>query len=100
MDDRVLGDLGYGPDAAGKRSEPSGAAQTVRQPAPALSRERTRRRLRAPLLMVGVALLLAAVAAFYLHGGRFETTDDAFLQAGQASGSRQCQRVCGVRRRG
>ena len=43
-----------------------------------------RARWRAPLLLAGVCVLLAAGVTFYLQGGRTETTDDAFLQAGQA----------------
>lgn len=41
-----------------------------------------RSRLRTPLLVAGPAIVAVGVLAFYLHGGRYESTDDAQLQAG------------------
>ena len=42
-------------------------------------------RLRWPLLIGGPVVILAAVAWFILTGGRYETTDDAYVQAARAS---------------
>ncbi|HVI97857.1 MAG TPA: HlyD family secretion protein [Sphingomonas sp.] len=44
-----------------------------------------RRRLRTALLLLGPLVLLLGGLAFYLHGGRYETTDNAYLQSGQVS---------------
>jgi membrane fusion protein (multidrug efflux system) len=40
-----------------------------------------RRRLRLPLMLLGVAVIAAVAAYIYLTGGRFETTDDAYVQS-------------------
>ncbi len=45
----------------------------------------SRRRLRTALLLLGPLVLLLGGLAFYLHGGRYETTDNAYLQSGQIS---------------
>jgi len=42
-------------------------------------------RLRKPLLLVAPIVLLVVALAFYLHGGRYQATDDAALQAGQVA---------------
>jgi membrane fusion protein (multidrug efflux system) len=42
-------------------------------------------RVRNRLLIVGLIVLLAAGLYFYLHGGRYEATEDAALMAGQAA---------------
>jgi membrane fusion protein (multidrug efflux system) len=39
-----------------------------------------RQRLRLPLMVLGPAVLAIAVAWFYLSGGRYESTDDAYVQ--------------------
>jgi membrane fusion protein, multidrug efflux system len=39
-----------------------------------------RRRLRLPLMLLGLAVVTAGAAYFYLTGGRFEATDDAYVQ--------------------
>ncbi|WP_206245146.1 HlyD family secretion protein [Novosphingobium terrae] len=44
-----------------------------------------RQRLRAPLLAAGVVAALAASLFFYLHGGRYESTDNAYFQTGLVS---------------
>ena len=47
---------------------------------------RTRgQRLRLPLMIGGVVVVAAASAYFYLTGGRYMSTDDAYVQAAQAS---------------
>jgi len=42
-------------------------------------------RLRTPLLIAAPIVVLIAAIWFYLHGGRYETTDNAYLQSGQVS---------------
>ena len=44
-----------------------------------------RERLRIPLLIVAIAAALLASLSFYLRGGRYESTDDAYLQSGLVS---------------
>ncbi len=44
-----------------------------------------RQRLRLPLLIAGPLAILAAAGYFYLVGGRYESTDDAYVRAAQAS---------------
>jgi membrane fusion protein (multidrug efflux system) len=46
-----------------------------------LSTHAWRRRLRLPLMLLGLAVVAAVVAYFYFTGGRFETTDDAYVKA-------------------
>ena len=43
------------------------------------------RRWRKPLLLIAPIILIVGALAFYLHGGRYETTDNAYLQAGLVS---------------
>lgn len=51
-----------------------------------VSSARSRReRLRLPLLIAGPLLLAAVAGYFYLFGGRYESTDDAYVRAAQAS---------------
>ncbi|MBV9522862.1 MAG: biotin/lipoyl-binding protein, partial [Alphaproteobacteria bacterium] len=45
-------------------------------------RRRQRRWLRPLALMIGPALLLLVAAYFYLSGGRYVSTDDAYVRAG------------------
>jgi membrane fusion protein (multidrug efflux system) len=40
-----------------------------------------RARLRRPLLIAAPVVALLAILYFYLHGGRYETTDDAYIQS-------------------
>ena len=44
-----------------------------------------RERLRKPLLLAAVVVALLASLFFYLHGGRYEATDNAYLQSGLVS---------------
>jgi membrane fusion protein (multidrug efflux system) len=43
------------------------------------------RRLRLPLMILGVVAILGAAVAFYLHGGRHEQTDDAYVQSARVA---------------
>ena len=42
-------------------------------------------RLRLPLMIAGPLLILSAVGYFYFFGGRYESTDDAYVRAGQVN---------------
>src|SRR6185436_20077990 len=42
-------------------------------------------RFRRPLMIAGPALVVAVAAFFYVTGGRYEETDDAYVRAGQIS---------------
>ena len=54
--------------------------------APLTSENRTlKSRLRLPLLLAVPAIVLIAALAFYLHGGRYESTDNSYVQAGLVS---------------
>ena len=44
-----------------------------------------KRNLRRPLLLLAPIVLIIGAIAFYLHGGRYEETDDAFVQSGLVS---------------
>ena len=43
------------------------------------------RRLRLPLLLAAPVIVVVAVLLFYLHGGRYEGTDNAYFQSGLVS---------------
>lgn len=43
------------------------------------------RRLRKPLLLLAPVIVILGAMFFYLHGGRYESTDNAFLQSGLVS---------------
>ena len=63
----------------------TGAALPDSGSAPAEQGKSRRQRLRMPLLVGGVALAATAGLLFYLHGGRYETTDNAYFQSGMVS---------------
>jgi membrane fusion protein (multidrug efflux system) len=44
-----------------------------------------RRRLRLPLMLLGPIVVAIGVAFFYLSGGRYESTDDAYVQAARVA---------------
>jgi membrane fusion protein (multidrug efflux system) len=44
-----------------------------------------RQRLRYPLMMAGLVLVAAGAGYFYLTGGRFEATDDAYVQTARVA---------------
>jgi len=50
-----------------------------------LKEERRKRSLRKPLLLLAPVVILIGALFFYLHGGRYESNDDAFLQSGLVS---------------
>jgi membrane fusion protein (multidrug efflux system) len=60
-----------------------GLADEVAAPDPA--RTRRRRRLRAVLLAVGPIVVLLGALLLYLGGGRYVSTDDAYVQAGKVT---------------
>ena len=44
-----------------------------------------KKRLRLPLLLAAPVVLLVGAVAFYLHGGRYQSTDNAYVQSGLVS---------------
>jgi membrane fusion protein (multidrug efflux system) len=46
---------------------------------------RRKRSLRKPLLLIAPIIVLIGALVFYLHGGRYESNDDAFVQSGLVS---------------
>lgn len=52
---------------------------------PTLPTKASRGRLRLPLLLLGPAAVLGAAAYLYLSGGRFETTDDAYVKTARVA---------------
>jgi membrane fusion protein, multidrug efflux system len=59
-----------------------GEGQRLETQAPEDSRKRS---LRLPLLLAAPIVLVIGALAFYLHGGRFESTDNAYVQSGLVS---------------
>ena len=53
------------------------AVEREDEPQPSL-----KRRLRGPLMIAAPIVVVLGALAFYLHGGRYEATDDAYVQAG------------------
>ncbi len=47
----------------------------------AAARPTLMRRLRWPLMVIVPVAMIAAAAVFYLNGGRYQSTDDAYVQA-------------------
>jgi membrane fusion protein (multidrug efflux system) len=69
-------------DGAIKSFVPETKAQPRQEAAPPASKQARRRgSLRAVLLIAGPVLVLAGVLYFYLTGGRFASTDDAYVKA-------------------
>ncbi len=86
-DDRARGGHEYGHDVVGDEllsSAPEAPSIPAATPPPG-RRGVTRARLRTPLLLAGLAVLVLTGVVFYLRGGRYETTDDAYLLAGEAA---------------
>jgi len=44
-----------------------------------------RQRMRAPLLILGVVVAILVALSIYLHGGRYQSTDNAYFQTGLVS---------------
>ncbi len=83
MDDRGRGDQRYGHDALGDEMVPDPARDDATVPT---ARPGSRNsRLRAPLLIGGLIVLLLVGLIVYLKGGRYEITEDASLRAGQGA---------------
>lgn len=53
--------------------------------AEAIEATRRKRSLRKPLLLLAPIVVVIGAIFFYLHGGRYEANDDAFLQSGLVS---------------
>ncbi len=66
-------------DAAQMIATPAVAANPTPASAPPRSR---RRRLRGPLLIAAPIVALFVILFLYLHGGRYQTTDNAYFQSG------------------
>jgi membrane fusion protein (multidrug efflux system) len=87
-DDRARGGHEYGHDVVGDEllsAAPEAPSMAAAAAPPTRRGGFNRARLRTPLLLAGLTVLVVAGVLFYLIGGRYETTDDAFLQAGEAS---------------
>jgi membrane fusion protein (multidrug efflux system) len=68
----------------------SGAAEPAPEPTPAPLPEPApprdwKKRLRLPLMLFGPVVVAVVVAYVYLSGGRFESTDDAYVQAARVA---------------
>jgi membrane fusion protein, multidrug efflux system len=82
MDSMALDDRSGGyevADGAEMIAAPQAAANPVPSSAPPKSR---RRRLRGPLLIAAPIVALFVILFLYLHGGRYQTTDNAYFQSG------------------
>ena len=66
----------------GRGAEPTPGLATRRAPRPSMAR-----RLRLPLLIGAPVLVLIAGFFVYLTGGRYQSTDDAYIQSARASTS-------------
>lgn len=77
----VLGDeFADAPGTVSERTAPSV------EPAPALVEQPSRlRRFRRPLLLLAPVILVLGALFFYLSGGQYEDTDNAYLQSGLVS---------------
>jgi membrane fusion protein (multidrug efflux system) len=60
------------------------SATLPRPPLPSLTRN-LGERLRVPLMLLGVAVVVIAALTFWLTGGRYMSTDDAYVQAARTS---------------
>jgi membrane fusion protein (multidrug efflux system) len=59
--------------------------ERVEEQREAVEQTRRKRRWRKPLLFAAPLIIIVGAIFFYLHGGRYEATDDAFLNAGMVS---------------
>jgi membrane fusion protein, multidrug efflux system len=60
----------------------TGSPRSAMASGPTERRKPFRQRLRAPALVAGLVVAAAAALFFYLHGGRYESTDNAYFQTG------------------
>lgn len=68
-----------GPDIAANVA--SGSAQSAAAPATAATPRSLKQRLRLPLMILGPLLVAAIAGYFYLTGGRYVSTDNAYVKA-------------------
>jgi membrane fusion protein (multidrug efflux system) len=68
--------------AAAALAQPVSPTEPVAQAAPARA---WKTRLRLPLMLLGPIVVAAVAAYFYMAGGRYETTDDAYMQAARVA---------------
>ena len=61
------------------------SADTTPETGPVEPLPAAKRRWRKPLLLIAPIILIVGAFAFYLHGGRYESTDNAYLQSGLVS---------------
>jgi membrane fusion protein (multidrug efflux system) len=66
-------------------TESEQAAVAVPPPAPVAATNDWKRRYRLPLMILGPIVVAIGVAYFYLSGGRYESTDDAYVQAARVA---------------
>lgn len=59
-----------------------GTGASARGMAPAIEKRSRRDRLRLPLLLAAPVVAILVVLFVYLHGGRYESTDNAYFQSG------------------
>jgi membrane fusion protein (multidrug efflux system) len=82
MDSMALDDRSGGYEAA-DAAEMIATPQAAQNPALASAPPRSRRRrLRGPLLIAAPIVALFVILFLYLHGGRYQTTDNAYFQSG------------------
>ncbi len=88
MDDRTAPGQEYGHDIVGDElisvETPAPAPRPAVKPA-VIVEQKSNSWLRVPLLVLGALALAAGAMFWYLEGGRYESTEDAFLMAGQAA---------------
>ena len=73
----VMGDEFIPGDTISEDTAPETGASLADAPV-----EAKKRRWRKPLLLIAPVILIVGALAFYLHGGRYESTDNAYLQSG------------------
>ena len=83
----LLGDEFSGEDSVSEATAPRAAPERTapdRTPNEAIVEDQPSRmrRWRGPLLLLAPILVVAGALFFYLHGGRYEQTDNAYLQSG------------------
>jgi membrane fusion protein (multidrug efflux system) len=81
MDSMALDDRPGDYEADGA-AEMIAAPAAAAEPAPVAPAANRRQRLRRPLLIAAPVVALLAILFLYLHGGRYQTTDNAYFQAG------------------
>src|ERR1700722_18084531 len=57
--------------------------QAAARTAPAVVPRTWAERLRLPLMLIAPLVVIAAAVYFYFTGGRYQSTDDAYVEAGQ-----------------